>query len=84
MAVRLFAFMRNKITKMKKFAALFFAFCLIVGMSSCTKMCKCTLLKNGAPVENATDFERELDKAYDNCSAMSNFDEDSQTGIQCK
>jgi len=69
---------------MKKVVALFFALALIAGMSSCTKMCKCTLLKNGAVVENATDFDRELDKAYKDCSAMSNFDEDSQTGIQCK
>jgi len=69
---------------MKKFVALFFAFVLVAGMSSCTKMCKCTLLKNGAAVENASEFERELDKAYKDCSAMSNFDEDSQTGIQCK
>ncbi len=69
---------------MKKVVALFFALALIAGMSSCTKMCKCTLLKNGAVVENSTDFDRELDKAYKDCSAMSNFDEDSQTGIQCK
>jgi len=69
---------------MKKFVALFFAFCMIVGMSSCTKMCKCTFLKNGAAVENVTEFERELDNPYKDCSAMSNFDEDSQTGIQCK
>lgn len=69
---------------MKKFVALFFAFVLVAGMSSCTKMCKCTLLKNGTPVENAVDFERELDKPYDDCSAMSNFDENTETGIQCK
>ena len=69
---------------MKKVVALFFALAMVAGMSSCNKMCKCTLLKNGAAVENAYEFERELDKAYDNCSAMSNFDEDSQTGIQCK
>ena len=68
---------------MKKFVALCFALAMVAGMSSCTKMCKCTLLKNGAPVENATEFERELDKAYKDCSAMSDFDEDSQTGIQC-
>ena len=53
-------------------------------MSSCTKMCKCTFLKNGTVVEKATEFERELDKPYKDCSAMSNFDEESQTGIQCK
>ena len=69
---------------MKKFVALFFAICLVAGMASCTKMCKCTLLKNGSPVENATEFERELDKAYNDCSAMSDFDDNSQTGIQCK
>ena len=69
---------------MKKFIALFFALVLIAGMSSCTKMCKCTLLKNGAAVEKATEFYRELDKAYKDCSAMSDFDEDLQTGIQCK
>lgn len=69
---------------MKKVVALFFALAVVAGMSSCTKMCKCTLLKNGTAVENASAFERELDKAYKDCSAMSNFDEDSQTGIQCK
>ena len=69
---------------MKKLIALFFALVLVAGMSSCTKMCKCTLLKNGVVVERATEFERELDKAYKDCSAMSNFDEESQTGIQCK
>lgn len=69
---------------MKKVIALFFALALVAGMSSCKKMCKCTLLKNGAAVEKATDFQRELDKAYKDCSAMSNFDEESQTGIQCK
>ena len=69
---------------MKKFVALFFAICIIVGMCSCTKMCKCTFLKNGTVVEKATEFERELDKPYKDCSAMSNFDEESQTGIQCK
>ena len=69
---------------MRKFVALFFALCMIVGMSSCNKMCKCTFLKNGAAVENATEFERELDKAYNDCSAMSNFDEESETGIKCK
>jgi hypothetical protein len=69
---------------MKKVIALFFALALVAGMSSCTKMCKCTLLKNGAPVENATAFERELDKAYKDCHDMGNFDEESQTGIQCK
>jgi hypothetical protein len=47
-------------------------------------MCKCSLLKNGNPVENATEFERELDKAYKDCSAMSDFNEDFQTGILCK
>lgn len=69
---------------MKKVVALFFALALVAGMSSCKKMCKCTLLKNGVAVEKATEFERELDKAYKNCSAMSDFDEESQTGIQCK
>ena len=69
---------------MKKYVVLFFLVCLIVGLSSCTKMCKCTFLKNGAAVEKATAFERELDKAYKDCSAMSDFDEESQTGIQCK
>ena len=68
---------------MKKVVALFFALALVAGMSSCNKMCKCTLLKNGAAVENASEFERELYKAYKDCSAMSDFDEDSQTGIQC-
>ncbi len=69
---------------MKKIIALFFALALVAGMSSCSKMCKCTLLKNGAVVEKAKEFERELDKAYKDCSAMSDFDEESQTGIQCK
>ena len=68
---------------MKKVIALFFTLALVAGMSSCNKMCKCTLLKNGAAVENASEFERELDKAYKDCSAMSDFDEDSQTGIKC-
>ncbi|MBO4655492.1 MAG: hypothetical protein J5644_08105 [Bacteroidales bacterium] len=69
---------------MKKFVALLMAICLVAGITSCTKMCKCVLLKNGNTVENATEFERELDKAYNDCSAMSDFDETSQTGIQCK
>jgi hypothetical protein len=69
---------------MKKYVVLFFLFCFVVGLSSCTKMCKCTFYKNGAVVENATAFERELDKAYKDCSAMGDFDEESQTGIQCK
>ncbi len=69
---------------MKKFVVLFLCICIIACMSSCTKMCKCSLLKNGAPVANATEFERELDKAYKDCSAMSDFNEDFQTGIVCK
>ena len=69
---------------MKKFIALFFALCLVTGISSCTKTCKCSLLKNGAPVENAVDFEKDLDKPYKDCSAMSNYDTDAQTGILCK
>jgi hypothetical protein len=69
---------------MKKFIALFLALALVAGMSSCTKMCKCSFLKNGAPVEKTTEFEKELDKAYKDCSAMSDFDEDSQTGTLCK
>lgn len=69
---------------MKKFVALLFALCLVAGVSSCTKMCKCSLLKNGTPVENAIAFDRELDKPYNDCSSMSDFDKDSQTGIQCK
>lgn len=69
---------------MRKFVVLFLALCFVLGLSSCTKKCKCSLWKNGATVENAQDFERELDKAYDKCSSMSNFDEITQTGIQCK
>ena len=77
-------FTKNKTNIMKKVFALFFALILVAGLSSCTKKCKCTLLKNGVAVENATEFERELDKAYNDCSDMSELDEDSQTGIQCK
>ena len=53
-------------------------------MSSCSKMCKCALLNQGVPVQNATEFERELDKAYADCSYMSEFDETTQTGIKCE
>lgn len=69
---------------MKKIIALFFAFCMVASISSCKKTCKCTLLKNGVPVENAQEFERDLDKAYSDCSYMGDYDEATQTGIQCK
>lgn len=69
---------------MKKFVVLFFCLCIMAGMSSCAKMCKCSFLKNGSPLENTTEFEKELDNAYKDCSAMSNFDEETQTGTQCK
>lgn len=69
---------------MKKAIILFLAICLVAGLSACTKKCKCSLWKNGGTVENAIDFERELDQAYDNCSGMSNFDETTQTGLKCK
>ncbi|MCQ2272048.1 MAG: hypothetical protein MJZ72_04580 [Bacteroidales bacterium] len=69
---------------MKKLLLLLVVATVAVVFSSCTKKCSCTLMKNGNAVENATSFERELDSPYDQCAAMGNFDEDSQTGIQCK
>lgn len=71
---------------MKKFVALLFAICCLgIGLSSCTKFCKCTYYRNGAQdTSSVKPFERELDKAYKDCSKMSDFDETTQTGSKCK
>lgn len=69
---------------MKKILLLLLVAVVAVALSSCTKKCNCTLMKNGAPVENATSFDRELDDPYEKCASMGNFDDISQTGIQCK
>lgn len=70
---------------MKKFVALFFATCMVLVCSSCTKFCKCTYYKNGS-VDTSTikPFERELDKAYKDCSKMNDYNEATQTGAKCK
>lgn len=70
---------------MKKVVVLLIAVCLCAGFTSCTKMCKCTYWRNGSEdTTKVKPFERALDKVYDKCSSMSDFNEATQTGAKCK